>query len=193
MSDGYRKAALSLHGLGKSDQKWLLSKLPESDREKVVVMLSQLRNMGVPEDPALIADVNHNKPGVSRTGVTDTSHEGLQTVITDIDSAPVDEVFAILSEEPNWIIAVLLEAHDWTWTQAFLVSLDNDRRAAVCQLAKGVRAHITERLKGAIVVGLAGLLETAISRDKESENRFDVMLKNLEEPAVAADYQGSRD
>lgn len=178
MTDGYRKAALSLYGLGKADQKWLLSRLPESERNQVKNMLHQLQAMGVPQDHDLLDDIRRQTNGKTRT--LNTTHAGIQKSINVIDSAPVEAVIAILDQELDWVIAILLEVHDWTWTQAFLVTLDEDHRAAVCQAAKQASTFVSDKLRHALIAGLAETLSQSIPNENSGTSRFDVMLKNLE-------------
>ncbi|MTW06370.1 hypothetical protein, partial [Pseudoduganella ginsengisoli] len=53
----HRRSALLLHGLAGHDRDWVLAQLPPSDRAVLESHLAELRELGIPADPALLPPV----------------------------------------------------------------------------------------------------------------------------------------
>lgn len=52
-----RQAALALHGLGSSDQQWLLEALGADHRAVLQPLLQELSDIGMPADPRMVGDL----------------------------------------------------------------------------------------------------------------------------------------
>lgn len=144
---GHRQSALLLHGLSKPDQRWLLSQLPESDRLILSQHLAELKQLGIPAEPALLDKA---------TGARAASAAG------PLHAAALPMVQQMLADEPVWMVAQVLALAEWPWRDALLASLPDgqrDRVAAVRpaplhpQAAERLMARLTERL--ALQGGLA--------------------------------------
>lgn len=122
MSD-LRKAALTLHALTDGDRAWLLDRLEPSQRRSLEGLLQELANLGIPPDSRLlqnaIAAAQDGGPLPStRTTLSEMSPEAIQ---------------ALLLGEPAGLLARVLAAQDWPWSEAFLRSLDASQRRHVAE------------------------------------------------------------
>lgn len=91
--DGYRRAALTLHGLGEADRGWLLAQLPPADRARLTGLLEELRGLGMPADPALLSGL---------------AERGPQPAAARLRAAPAKRMQAILAAEPARLAAAVL-------------------------------------------------------------------------------------
>jgi len=106
---GYRRAALALHALAPADRRWLLGRLPERHRDRLLPLLDDLKSLGAHFDSAdidaLAADDESPAPPFAATGVraADPAPEPLAAV----DAARLSRV---LADEPDWIVSLLWRA-----------------------------------------------------------------------------------
>jgi hypothetical protein len=139
----HRQSALLLHGLAPADQRWILSRLEPDDARVLRAHLRELRDLGIPADPALVPSAAPAAPGADPHAavVTRASAAGLQLA---------------LGEEPAWVVAQVLALRDWPWRSAFLDGLPAERRAAV--LAAAPATPPAPRAAAALLAGLAARL-----------------------------------
>lgn len=125
---GYRQAAVALHGLNQDDQAWLLGELEASQRETLDSLIRELDELGFAKAPAL-------KDAAAEDGAAPAA--GPHAAIA---GAHVEDLLAILEREPALLVAQVLRAGDWPWTEAFVAALAAPRRAAVRAAADGIQA-----------------------------------------------------
>lgn len=104
--DDYRQVALCLHGLADPDRSWLLENLTHDHASKLLVMLQELEKLGIPREPHW-PDFNADNNDLS-----DSVHG---TTVEFLNNTEADLVFALLIDEPNFIVAILLQHKKWTW------------------------------------------------------------------------------
>jgi hypothetical protein len=108
---GYRQAAVTLHGMHVDDRAWLLGELDQGQRATLEGLIGELDELGFPAQPDLVGrDLG-------------------------VQAAPAQG-----PREPVRLVAQLLNAYDWPWTDSFLASLPAPRRAAVCAAMEDVSA-----------------------------------------------------
>lgn len=125
---GYRQAAVALHGLNQDDQAWLLGELDAGQRDTLGGLIRELDELGFAKAPAL-------KDAACEAGAVPAA--GPLEVLA---CAPVDDLLAALEREPVLLVAQLLRAGDWPWTEAYIAALAAPRRAAVRAAMDGVAA-----------------------------------------------------
>jgi hypothetical protein len=137
----HRQSALLLHGLDPADRRWVLARVDPADAAVLRTHLRELRDLGIPADPALAPSAAPGADGHA-AAVARTSAAG---------------VHLALGEEPAWIVAQLLDLRDWPWSAAFLAGLTEERRAAVARAAPAPLApHAAAALLAAVAARLAG-------------------------------------
>lgn len=105
-----RMAALRLHGLHPSDQRWVLSQLPHRDQPALRLLLDDLRHLGFPPDAATSPLVN--LPRVAAAGVLEID----PAVAARIDQAPLAGIQKLLTQQGDVTRAFIFHARSWSWT-----------------------------------------------------------------------------
>jgi hypothetical protein len=106
-----RHAALAIHALSDTDQQWMLSRLPGARRQALEPLLAELRELGIPRDPAVVADLNASSRQASAAGWSGSDAEWLARL-------PAARVVAGLADESPEVVSKLLACRPWPWAQA---------------------------------------------------------------------------
>ena len=138
---GERKAALALAALNDADRAWMLERLPQQRRARVASMLGELGEMRVSFDRELAR----------------------QLVPPPREEAPAAGFLHVLEREPDWLVALVLRARNWSWRDAFLQRagaerarrLAHDAPAAPAKLAAALVAALEAKVRAVPVEGLA--------------------------------------
>ena len=115
MSNALRKAALTLAGLGARDRAWLLGRLQAPEREQIGGLLGELRDMRVPVDADLVRKLAL-EPAPTATGLA---------------GADARAAMRALRDEPDWLVALVLRARAWPWSEEFLRLAGAERRQRI--------------------------------------------------------------
>ena len=150
-SERLRKAALTLHGLSRRDQAWLLRRLLPAMRTPLQALLVQLRGLGIapgfaPHDSAL--------PPVDENTALDAAE------VTLVDAADARRVAAVLAHQPEQLQAALLNLHPWGWRADYWHSLSAFQRSRMTELSA-----VAPRLRPAVLDALLHGLAQALSYD----------------------------
>jgi hypothetical protein len=142
---GHRQSALLLHGLDRADQRWIMARLGQADARILDGHLAELRQLGIPADPALAA----------RRGDGD----GAEAVVRGASAAAIA---LLLADEPVWMVRQVLALGDWPWRDAYLAGLGQHQRE---RLAAGVpipalAGQAGAELLAALATRLAGPVPT---------------------------------
>ncbi len=143
--DGYRRAALALHGLSETDRHWMLARLREAERMQLTELIDELHMLGIPADPSLLAGVKDAAPVARRE-------------LSRLHEASANAMLALLAREPAGLMAILLRAERWPWAKSFLARLDPGLREAVVALLKN-EAPVSERRSTMLVSRVEARLE----------------------------------
>jgi hypothetical protein len=138
-----RRAALLLHTVSADDRSWLLAQLPLAERQVLESLIRELRKLGIPPAPELLAELGAAAP-------VDPAPAAMVTAFRDGCSGALDKVdpallARTLDGEPVGLIVRLIELGPWSWTGKMLSHLDvrqrqqvNDRLAAMPREASAV-------------------------------------------------------
>ncbi|CBJ37726.1 putative flagellar motor switch protein FliG [Ralstonia solanacearum CMR15] len=171
-----RSAALLLHALTIQDREWVLQKLGSSDRARLRPMLEELREMGIPADPAIVEHTLGAMPFLAGSGELSASVAGrgqarLSAAVADLIARlnPVDPVALaeVLRFEPPRAIAHVLLITDWPWRAAVMARLGPSVRSRV----ETALADLKQDLAG---VQSATALRASLLRQVSA--RFDAFL-----------------
>ncbi|MGC7406526.1 hypothetical protein ACPWR0_23275 [Pandoraea pneumonica] len=114
MSEALRHAALTLHAMHPDDRQWALHALDGQQRDALMPLLDELRELGIPQDPTLLSSLS--EPDTVRP-VPPAGQDGI-----DLDAMPADVVTAVLRSEPVRYVELLLGLHPWAWRNAWPVA-----------------------------------------------------------------------
>lgn len=127
MSDGYRKAALKLHGMSDADRGWMLQRLPQDERARLNALLRELRDLGIKPDQRV-------SDGVAAEEARQTflsaipEHSEVASALDILCAANPGEISAVLSAEPENMVAAVLAVYPWTWRVRFLADCGAEKR-----------------------------------------------------------------
>lgn len=168
--EAYKKTALHLHGLNKSDRQWLLGQLPEHQREKLAVMLDELRTLGIPQEPGLASDFDGLNRDSTRAALESQTVHGLSPYIEIIAQAEPMAVNAILNREPEAVVAAVLQISDWPWRQVVLEDFPLPRRHLISEAMKNPEGRLTEKTCEVVLQILAERLGDTSSSSAETND-----------------------
>jgi len=149
---GHRRAAAALHGLQEEDRQWLLTELPDADRDILNRLLGELTELGF-------------EPGSTASASTTAMLLAPQSNAADLSSADIvrnttaRHMSALLEHEPSSLIAQVLGIETWPWEQAFLQMLSPLRRDRIAVMSEQMR-HLGPARKACLLDGLAKRLRT---------------------------------
>jgi hypothetical protein len=150
---GVRQAALVLHGLADADRAWMLGQLPPEQAGPVRELLTELRELGIPNDPGLATQALASDPvHAIRTRPAPAANDPVALM----RAASVEQVQHAVEGESQGFVAVLLVAADWPWYRAFLAAQEPARMRALVDLVRDQPGGA--RLRTQVVAAVAARL-----------------------------------
>jgi hypothetical protein len=150
MTDGYRLAALKLYGLARHDRQWLLDKLDKTARAKLATLLSDLARTGLAPHDAARASAQASSGDGQRADGKDVQEEW----VSKLDAESVRLIARVLGDEPDWVCAIALESHAWSWRDAVVRELGAVKGRAVMR-ASAVAGRVKPSVRRAILCSLS--------------------------------------
>ncbi len=114
---GHRRTAVLLHGMHEQDRQWMLAELAPKDQATVRAYLEELDALGFSYGPDMMAQVNQPTTPLSP--------------LQSLQLAGVQQMLALLQEEPPGLIARLFSLHTWPWQEALLKQLPANKRQRI--------------------------------------------------------------
>lgn len=109
MSDqAFRLVALKLHALHAQDKAWILGQLADEARERLSVLLKELRILGIQSLPEAVLS----------SGFPTSTVPLDAELVREIDCFDSELVFSLLDDLPLRQKALVFHAHPWRWTPA---------------------------------------------------------------------------
>jgi hypothetical protein len=151
---GLRQAALVLHGLAQDDRDWLLAQLPEASAEDIRPLLVELQALGVPGDPELIRVALQRKV---------EEVKALQPGFHALAAASVHQMLELLADEPDTLIAIVLSSSNWSWRDALLSRLGDERARSIRESMLGL--SVAPGLRQAVLAEVSRLAEESAAHE----------------------------
>jgi len=156
--DGLRKAALMLSSLGEADRAWMLSHVGDAERARLDPLVAEARSLGFALDAGTLKDLIQPAAGAPGARSEAPPPAPAQTALEAADAGAVHDV---LANEPDWLIAAVVQMRPWPWREALLRLLGTERRLRV-QRARPRNAELRPRTAEALLAALeARLVERA--------------------------------
>ena len=153
MSNGYRQAALRLHGMGESDRDWLLQRLDPAERTQLTALLAELRELGIRPDHGS-AQALHATAARERLLASVPERSAMATALDVLSVANGAEMMAVLAAEPEHVVSAILSAYTWPWRDDFLAACAVEKRQRLSRLLRQ-ESTIKPRAAAALVAILA--------------------------------------
>lgn len=118
-----RQAALVLHSASDADRDWLMAQLPHEHRAQLQPLLEELKQLGLPRDPALL----RNALRTSDAAVASKP----RTAAERVAAARPQDLARLLAAEPAWLAAQVLAALPVRQRQLVLRQFTAARRGGI--------------------------------------------------------------
>ena len=148
--NGYRQAALCLHGLTEEDRCWLMQQLTKEQSSKLRIMLKELEEIGIPRESYWLETVS-SEPDKGQVG------KRKEEIVDYLGKADPELIVAMLYDEPDCVIATLLSCHEWPWRSTVLSGFDLTRQQPLRREMDKLLPNIGPRV-------LDALMESAYQR-----------------------------
>jgi hypothetical protein len=198
--DGRKRVALALLGLRRSDRQWLLGQLPDSERDGVVAMLSELERMKLPAAPQQIAAAAHAVtaergepplapwpddalPAPGEPPATDDAQP--RHALAQLSTAAVHRA---LRDEPDAVIASVSALGDEAWAAELSGRFESARAAAIARL-RGKASALPPAVANAL---LEALTARAAAFAGDGEAGFAAELRAASRPEAVSSANGHR-
>jgi hypothetical protein len=126
--NGYRRAALQLYSLSESDRDWVLHKLPNERAERILRLIDELTELGIPKEQSWLipAKTESESQFQSEQKVTPQQRAALE-----IESADIDVLEYVLDRESDAVVALILLYRSWSWRASYLNACNPQRRQRI--------------------------------------------------------------
>ena len=169
IQDAYTRIALRLRDLSPADREWLLGQLAPEDCRRVTEALRLHRAQTL----AVAARATERQPsgergnpqwgsaGKSPAGDRAPDEANQDVPVNRLMAAPPPRVKALLGEQPDWAIALVLSAESWPWTQEFLGDLVPERIRALRAQASELAPCVKPKFRQAVVRAIESKMQPA--------------------------------
>lgn len=185
MTTGDRHAALLLHAAHPIDREWLLNRLPDDARTRLVSLLDELTQLGIPPDAAMMAQAGAANDASIESALADRFPSA--TSDDDFHACRVTEaccpsiVAHLLHDVPSRFIADVLHCHAWPWHEAYL-----DGLAKVSPTQRKAVEKIRAGMLRATAADVANVSFSAISDATTRGARRAAVVRSVVSRAIAA-------
>lgn len=182
--DGFHKGAQKLSLVSSEDRAWVLSKLETEDR---VRLMAALQDMHTPREKSEDSDAMH-PPALVSSGQFVKSPVENET--DRLSTADADTMRILLSNQPDWVCAILVANARWPWVGNYLASLEADKLMRLETLVRRLDTTIRPRVRAAV----AEIVNTWLSTNNHfplQESAFDMLLSRLRRKEPTAPINGS--
>lgn len=162
----FARIATRLRGLSEADREWLLGQLAPEDGRRLLEALRAHRQQAAGGSTA-------DRATQRKSQVTSFNDGGVPW--NRLTTASAAEVRQVLSDQPDWAIAIVLSAQPWQWSQEVLGSLAPERIRALRALStelEGIKARVRE----VVLSEIAAKLERVGAKAPAAE-AFDTALE----------------
>jgi flagellar motor switch protein FliG len=191
MTDGYRKAALKLHGMGEADRKWVLQRLQAHERTQISALMRELKELGIKACQLIAEDISAHD---ARQELLQVSGKGADFVqaLDSVCGASAAELSALLSSEPDNMVTVILSAYPWPWRARLLADYGVEKRQRISRMLPQA-PHTRARMRCELIKVLAARLKTLRSqRHSFVDHGAEELLSKVKQRPAQLALQGFR-
>ncbi|MCU7922534.1 MAG: hypothetical protein KZQ88_07525 [Candidatus Thiodiazotropha sp. (ex Dulcina madagascariensis)] len=144
----FRRAALRLYSLAEADKNWLLSKLSKENREKIVYLLHELEEMGIPKNQSWLSSLEK----ADRVDFIDTKSEKNTEMLSTLDRLDPRFVYEYLEYENDSIVTAILTYKNWAWKEDLLAIMDKQRRKRLRKIIEQAPGKIPIIIQNSLIL-----------------------------------------
>jgi len=182
MTDAASQIVGRLRSLGVRDREWVLCQLSIEERQQVLAVLTANdANTGIPESG--VAPEDDRDRGMLPAGVS-ANQSTITPELIAIENAKPGELAALLAEQTDWTVVVLLAAKDWSWTESLLGMLPPARLRALRELSNTLGNSVRPRVRDTVAGLVADQLRANAHQDG-GRSIFDIVLERAERDALS--------
>ena len=174
MIDAYENSAKRLMDASTEDRAWVLAQLSPEDRIRIVASFRDLVER---------SDENHSETERVIPDLDLRQAASMQESYPALGSADVASIVNILSNEPDWIVAMLVRDARWSWVEGFLEAVEPARLGRIeCWVRIG-----RETIRPAVIEHLLKQVNQKLERTEgilSAPSAFEDILVRLRKKAV---------
>ena len=183
-TDGFQKSAQRLSVASSEDRAWVLSMLETEDRIRIMAAMRDLHSPDQESDESVdVSSPAHSTPGQ----YVNPPAQGESDRLGNVDS---ESMRLLLSEQPDWVCALLVADARWHWAEEYLAGLDADKLLRLETLVRRCNTTVRPRVRAAVAEIVGKWLSAADHRPSQL-SAFDVLLDRLRQKEPAAAVTGS--
>lgn len=139
----YKKTALVLQGTHPKDCEWLLRQLQPEQEKRLRALIQEAEDIGVQassfDTKELLDKLLTEEPAPSKKPSTKK--------IQAINSATPQQVFLVLKNEPEEMIAFLLAVENWSWSSEILKKFKKSSKANIKIKSAQIMGNVSSKTK----------------------------------------------
>lgn len=164
MQHSLKYLILKLHSLNEKQRDWVLANLSQAERDKVSRLLGEISNIKHSSNRSvLIQSINALTEAEQQTQIVSENKEKLllQKIIKKLDKADSVRLSQVLEHEDPWLIALILNYRQWSWSKELEMSFSYDNLKKINQL----RDKYNISLHHDIMLIILNILLTSLGND----------------------------
>ena len=184
LNNKVKELALKLHSFPVKDRSWVLANLSAGERTKMEGLLSELDLINKSGSYDFSSELLNNNSEINNPGNDDNILGEISQFIKILDKKSAESVFEVINNEEPWIIALVLEMHDWKWKEQFKKLLNLNKKSQVKHFQSGDINSVREMVKHTILSVVVDSLSERTAGNIDGEKQifelvFDTPKSNL--------------
>lgn len=163
--DYLKKAALSIYFLNEKDQRWILSRLPEQDRERIGAFLYELKKISLPRDEATRKNI------LSYLDIP--LDDDLYALLVEMIHHHSGVLIEFFEKEALWVSGFVLQEYMTLFDSGFLSRISRSRINDMKNIGSRAADKLTSRARRSVLRSVHKNLSALISTGDTGHMRFE--------------------
>lgn len=154
MPEKYKLAALRLNSLSEADRGWILSRLPVSEKERILEKISDLKSLGIEKHRNLIDEILENS-GKRPASPKNRQDKVLNQFYERINWASCALIQKLFEGVPEELIVEILHEREWSWAAEYLQGCSNARIKRFEEIKAAKTSKLGQRARAVLIQTLS--------------------------------------
>jgi hypothetical protein len=172
MSHTVEQIVQRLRTIGAMDRDWLLHRLSPEERRLVLTALVGDSGVANGQNGAGSAHTNGHSSDPVILGPADAE-------LAVLKNLPSEDVAALLADQSDWTVVVLMQAQHWPWAEDYLRSLPTAKLHDLRELSDQLGSSVRPKVKEAVARIVAGRVQQRTPRNV-NRTLFDLVLDRVQ-------------
>ena len=117
------QAAMALRALHPTDRAWMLSQLSSEEKASIHDFISHADTSALPAQSFELAVAREERNALTEPAI-----------VTRLNALDPFQIACILEREPDWVVALVIDAHRWPWHNLVLNQLGLERESRITRI-----------------------------------------------------------